>query len=927
MSEWTYVIGDWETYYAPRDKYSLRVMDPPSYILDPRFEEIGAAWKINGEKTFWVDGPDVSRFITSLGNLDKVCFIAHNVLFDGGIASFRHGAVFGLYIDTLALSRALLGHVLPRHDLDTMARYLGVGQKGSTIHKVANMRRADIIAAGIYDEYSAYSCQDAELCWGSLLKLLPSMPTSEIELNDMVHRMALEPQFKLDVPILHEHLFNVRFEKDEALRNAGLDISTPAAKAASIGQLMSNDRFAAILQGMGITPPTKISLATGETTWAFAKTDEGMKDLLDHPDVAVQTIVAARLGIKSTIEETRTERFINAAGLHYPAWGDNVFPVALKPSGAHTHRLSGDWRWNQQNLSRPSRKRPRAMLRESIITPKGKSIVAGDEAQIELRVCADFCGQTDLLDELRQGGDPYSTQATKWFGYTVSKATVGERFCGKTGMLSCLGSAVPVLTKSGWKLIINVTVEDEVWDGVEWVSHDGLIFQGYKSTTEGSLDATPDHEVLTDAGWAEWQLVRTSPSLFRSALELAAGPLSTMSQSARHSAEAQDGTLHADAIAGGLELSTALVSKQVAQFNVTLAVGERLTPNSIGGTSRPWTTTSIDGGCSLVSALRRRDATHQKAEYLKAMEDAAFLFGQRGARIGRNSFGTYSMSRGGTTQHERWIASTTTKDTNPATFVSSLALKTWRTGEQSAHSNRGSNSLKPVYDLANAGPRQRFMVLSADGPLIVHNCQFQVGWRKYQASVKHLSMEQAGVQIVLSNVDAMRHVNIYRADKHKIAGMWPYLLNVVIPAMTRPDTDFMLGPIRVMFERIVLPNGLCLHYRGLHRSALTGEWLFFYGARLKKLYGGKLLENIVQALARIITMDVALRLKDVFARNYLARLALQAHDELAYVCPDECAADVKRLLEQEMRRPPAWMPNIPLNCEVGIGKCYGKTKG
>jgi hypothetical protein len=643
MSDWTYVIGDWESYYSPKEKYSLRVMDPPSYILDPRFEEIGAAWKINGEKTFWVDGPDVGKFITSLGDLSKVCFVAHNVLFDGCIASFRHGAVFGLYVDTLALSRALLGHVLPRHDLGTVARYLGLGEKGATVHKVANMRRQDIINAGFYQEYADYSCQDAELCWGIFKKLAPVYPTSELKLNDMIHRMAIEPQFELDVSILHEHLLNVRQEKDEALRNAGLDMSTPAAKQHSIDQLMSNDKFAQILIGMGVTPPQKISLTTEQTTWAFAKTDDGMKELLEHHDPAVQAIVAARLGVKSTIEETRTERFINAAGLYYPAFNKrNVFPVALKPSGAHTHRLSGDWRWNQQNLSRASRKRPRAMLRESIVTPAGKSVVAADESQIELRVCAEFCGQTDLIEDLRHGADVYSKQATKWFGFQVSKANVGERFCGKTGMLSC---------------------------------------------------------------------------------------------------------------------------------------------------------------------------------------------------------------------------------------------------------------------------------------------QFQVGHRKYQGSVKHLSLEQAGKLIVLSDDEARRHVQVYRTDNYKIVAMWKYLLQVVIPAMTRPDTDFMVGPVRVMFEKIVLPNGLCLHYRGLHRNAFTGEWIFYYGRFAKKLYGGKLLENIVQALARIITMDVALRLVDVLAENYLARLALQAHDELAYVCPDEHAPMVKHLLEQEMRVSPVWMPNIPLNCEAGIGKNYGGVKG
>lgn len=642
MSGWTYVIGDWESYYSPKEKYSLRVQDPPSYILDPRFEEIGAAWKINGGKTFWVDGLDLPKFLTSLGDPSKICFVAHNVLFDGCLAAFRHGLVFGFYVDTLALSRALLGHVLPRHDLDTVARYLNVGAKGQTVHKVANMRRQDIINAGFYQEYADYSCQDADLCWGIFKQLAPAYPTSELLLNDMIHRMAIEPQFQLDVPVLHEHLINVQREKLEALTLAGLDMSTPEAKQHSIDQLMSNDKFASILIGMGVTPPVKISLTTGLSTYAFAKTDDGMKELLEHPDPDVQAVVAARLGVKSTIEETRTARFINAAGLYYPAAGrSNIFPVALKPSGAHTHRLSGDWRWNQQNLSRPSRKRPRAMLRESIVVPEGKSIVAADESQIELRVCAEFCGQTDLIDLLRRGADVYSGQATKWFGFHVTKANVGERFCGKTGMLSC---------------------------------------------------------------------------------------------------------------------------------------------------------------------------------------------------------------------------------------------------------------------------------------------QFQVGWRKYQGSVKHLSLEQAGKRIVLTDDEARRHVQIYRTDNYKISGMWKYLLQVVIPAMTRPDTDFMVGPVRVMFEKIVLPNGLCLHYRGLHRNPYTGEWIFYYGRFTKKLYGGKLLENIVQALARIITMDVALRLRAILAESYLARLALQAHDELAYVCPDEHAPMVKQLLEQEMRVSPVWMPNIPLNCEAGIGKNYGKVK-
>jgi DNA polymerase len=640
VQDWIYVVGDWETYYNTAEKYSLRVMDPAQYILDPRFEEIGGGFKINGQATGWIDGPDVGRFLGSLGDPSRICFIAHNVLFDACIAAWRHGWVAGFYVDTLALSRALLGHVLARNDLASVARYLGLGEKGTTVHKVNGMRRQHIIQAGFYNEYAAYSCLDSDLCWGVFQKLAPMMPQSELVLNDMIHRMAIEPQLRFDPPVLHEHLGQVQADKEMALTRAGLDLSTKEAREESIGRLMSNDKFAELLISMGVTPPTKTSLTTGEETYAFAKTDDGMKELLEHPDIAVQTIVSARLGVKSTIEETRTQRFIGVSQLEFPKLGRNWAPVPLKPSGAHTHRLSGDWRWNMQNLSRPSLKRPRAMLRESIVAPEGKSIVAADESQVELRGAMMFCGQTDMVEALRRGEDVYSKNGTKWFGFPVSKATVGPRFCAKTGTLSC---------------------------------------------------------------------------------------------------------------------------------------------------------------------------------------------------------------------------------------------------------------------------------------------QFQVGWRKYQASVKHLSLEQIGQQVLLSNIEAQRHVQIFRTDNYQVAGMWKYLQNVVIPAMTRPETDFMVGPVRVLHERILLPNGMDLKYRGLFRDR-NGDWHFWYGNRLKKLYGGKLLENIIQALCRIITMDVALRVKDIFAKNYLARLAMQAHDELAYVCPDECAPYVKQILETEMRREPDWWPGIPLNCEAGIGKCYGKAK-
>jgi hypothetical protein len=91
--------------------------------------------------------------------------------------------------------------------------------------------------------------------------------------------------------------------------------------------LMSNQKFANLLEEFGVDPPMKISQTTGKETYAFAKTDKGLQDLREHPDSTVQALVEARLGNKTTIEETRTERMIGIATR-------GVFPVPLKYSGA-----------------------------------------------------------------------------------------------------------------------------------------------------------------------------------------------------------------------------------------------------------------------------------------------------------------------------------------------------------------------------------------------------------------------------------------------------------------------------------------------------------------------------------------------------------------------------------------------------------------
>jgi DNA polymerase len=122
-------------------------------------------------------------------------------------------------------------------------------------------------------------------------------------LIDLTIRMFTEPTLILDKEVLTNHLSIVKSAKEQLLGKALVD------KA----DIMSNPKLADLLHKCGVEPPTKISPTTGKEAFAFAKSDEAFKELLEHENPVVQAIVAARLGVKSTLEETRTERFIGIA--------------------------------------------------------------------------------------------------------------------------------------------------------------------------------------------------------------------------------------------------------------------------------------------------------------------------------------------------------------------------------------------------------------------------------------------------------------------------------------------------------------------------------------------------------------------------------------------------------------------------------------
>ena len=406
---------DFETYYS--NEYSLSRMTPAEYINDPRYETLGAACAFNDEPGVWLEDQDLANWIASVGNEPTIIF-SHNALFDAVIMAWKYGLNPTLWGDTLGMARGVLNGVLKRFSLASVSEHLGLGHKGGTVLSMKGYNKAALHAnTALYAEAKAYAINDMDLCRKIERALAPSFPVEEYLTIDTLIRAVTEPMLMLDMPLVYTHIQQIQQRKLELLQAVALDV--PAT-------LMSNQKFAEALENLGVEPPMKISKTTGKETYAFAKTDLAMEELSEHENPKVQALVAARLGHKSTQEETRSHRFIAVAQACNQMM---VAPMAF--SAAHTHRLGGTWKMNMQNLGRDS------LLRKALVAPPGYKVVSVDASQIEARLGAWLAGWEWLLDQFRDPTqDPYSNYATMLFGFPVSKANKLERFVGKQSILS-----------------------------------------------------------------------------------------------------------------------------------------------------------------------------------------------------------------------------------------------------------------------------------------------------------------------------------------------------------------------------------------------------------------------------------------------------------------------------------------------------------
>jgi len=414
MSATQLLTVDFETYY---DKdYSLSKVTTEEYVRSDLFEVIGVSVKVNEDPPQWFSGTH-QQTAQWLGQFDwgNSLVLAHNTMFDSAIISWRFGIIPLGWLDTMSMAQAVVPATQSK-SLANLAVYYEVGVKGTEVINALGKRRIDFTSQELA-RYGDYCVNDTELTYTLFNKLLDGFPQQELKLIDLTIRMFAEPVLEVDTELLIEHLKGIREFKDKLLDASGLDTDT----------LMSNNKFADWLRSRGVEPPTKISPTTGREALAFSKTDKDFLALQDHEDVIIQTAVAARLGVKSTLEETRTERFIGIGSR-------GRLPVPLKYYAAHTGRWGGADSLNLQNL--PSRTGS-SSLKKSIVAPQGFVIIDADSAQIEARMLAWLSGQNDLVEQFTVGEDVYRLMASAIYSKDVSDITKDERFIGKTVVLGC----------------------------------------------------------------------------------------------------------------------------------------------------------------------------------------------------------------------------------------------------------------------------------------------------------------------------------------------------------------------------------------------------------------------------------------------------------------------------------------------------------
>lgn len=200
------------------------------------------------------------------------------------------------------------------------------------------------------------------------------------------------------------------------------------------------------------------------------------------------------------------------------------------------------------------------------------------------------------------------------------------------------------------------------------------------------------------------------------------------------------------------------------------------------------------------------------------------------------------------------------------------------------------------------------------------SCGYGAGGPTIQATARRGTY---GPPVHLTDAEALEGRDLYRAEKVKVVGLWTEAGDVL--KKLHAGLEFDWNVVHIKDKVMWLPNGVPLLYDTIewHETEVNGEPKKGWRVRSRKgwswLYGAKFVENLIQALRNVFIRQAWQECIDAG----LPVVSME-HDKLICLARESEADDALAFLQQAMSRPPAWLPNIPLDSEGFVSETFAK---
>lgn len=925
---------DLETFY---DKdYSLSKLQTEAYIRSPFFEVILVSIKVDDQPAQWFSGTkaETKAFLERF-EIHKHYLLAHNTIFDGSILAWHFGIRPRYYLDTLSMARPVTGLTVGG-SLAKLAEKFNLGVKGTEVVKALGKRRHMFTPTELQD-YAEYCINDTAMTY-VLYHILKQWSTPKEQfVIDLMLRMFIDPVLELDDRILEKHLAAVKFKKAQLMKACGLE---------DRAVLMSNPKLAALLEQLGVEPPMKVSPSDpAKMTFAFAKSDSAFKELLEHEDPRVQTIVAARLGVKSTLEETRTQAFINIAERGTLAVPLGYYAAHCVPGDTEVLTRLG-WKrldaWSGGDIAQvyPSSQEIEFLPAQQYAGPVVDEWVVVDAPYMKAKFTH---GHT--MPYLMHGSGTWATVSAEEFVKNKSRhAPIAGVFTG-TGAITPEQMRVLVMVQADGSFETNSRVGRRL----------GIFLKKPRKTERARMlfaAAGVEFEEQTYPSWPGYVrfIVRFrnypawltperkffGPWLLDSAPE---ARIAFMEELKHWDGHVQGGQLcYSSSDFVNIEWATIIahLTGNGATHGTEPASGNRRANYGLRVRTRAHCEILQRHTSTVRDTARAYCATTQTGFWLARSQGRIFVTGNTGRAGGSDGINLQNLPRKGALRRAMRAPPGHVLVACDSSSIEARVVA-WLAGQDDL-----------VEDFANAVDiyskfattvferpvdRKRIEIVDGKetfpdfapgfvGKICILGLGYGMGHAKFRVTLR-------GGGVTMEEAECRRIVRIYRNTYSCIQDIWNSADEVLYAMVNGHSCEFGVN-LKLVGDSdgIHLPNGMLIRYPDLTRT--TDGYKYTTRKGPKYIYGAKVVENVVQALARIVVFDQMCRIEqllrplDAPARRH--RVVLTVHDENVICVPENFAEEAKALMVKAMSTPPSWGATLPIACEVGVGKSYGECK-